>query len=211
MSNRRQRELIIEYWYRALLSISYSLNDIVKIIIEFGKIMDRFDKELVHKSITMNHDGSELSKIKQFKKQTMANSNAFGTFTATPGRIYRWKLKMMKIVDKTSYLDVDIGVIEADEATSLYKRWCCYADGYSYNKNGKIYHYSYAGTSYGQQYTENDIIDVLLDLKAAYDISWQRNGNIFGKGFDVKKEKDYKLAVGIHCGNVKLIAFEIIE
>ena len=203
-TSNSERKLIVEYWYRTLISVSLSFDDIAKIIIAYGKALERFDKSLVDKKIILNHDELMLSKLhgrQDFK-------NGFGTFIAGPGQKYHWRIKLMN--QDTNSIKVNIGIIEKDYVNLNWELWCCSGFGYSYYTDGKIYHDSYNGDRYGEPFGVNDVIDVWVDLKKYYAISWSKNGQHFGKGFDVKRRTDYRLAIGIYYGQIQLIDFEVV-
>lgn len=212
MSSRRERELIAAYWYRTLLCLELSFDDIIKIVIEFGEAFECFEKSLMSQNMNVNDDGTILTQTSSlFKYKTV---NAFGVFTAVPGHRYHWKVQLIQVENEQGKeTRTNIGVIEADKyKENLDKLWCCRGNGYSYySDDGDIYHEQYVGDKYGDKYSSGDIIDIRLDLKDNYSISWGKNGNDYGKGFNVMEEMEYKLAIGIYYGKVKLLSLEITE
>ena len=203
-TTNKERKLIVEYWYRILVSVSLAFNDIARIIVEFGKLCDQFDKLLVDKEIILNNDGLMLSK---FGCHSVCK-DAFGTFIAKPGNRYLWKIKIMRGDEDEIIVNIGVaavGFCSFDE----WDMWCCAGHGYAYFSGGIKYHDTYAGRIYGESFGVDDVIHICLDLKDNYDISWCKNGKHFGKGFDVEKEEEYKLAIGIYYGQIQLIDFQI--
>ena len=207
MSDKKVRELIVEYWYRTLLSISLSIDDITKIIVEFGEEFERFEETLRSKKVKIKDNGKLISQT----KDEYHCHNAFGLFNATPGSKYHWKVQ---IKPGLFTFKANIGIIEANKCEESLPDliWCCIGRGYAYySHDGNIFHDTFLGKKYGETYTDNDVIDIRLDLKDDYMVSWGKNGKDYGKGFDVKKETEYKLAVGMYYGKVKLISLDIKE
>ena len=127
-------------------------------------------------------------------------------FTATPNNKYHWRVKIVN--DKTS---TNIGIIEALQYSENKRSgwwWCTF--GFSLFHNGKLY--SSGGVrEYGASvYRKGDVVDIWLDLKDNFDLSFGKNGEEYGKAFDVKQDTDYKLAVSLmHGVELELVLFEI--
>ena len=110
----------------------------------------------------------------------MEYGSAYGLIAAKPGHKYEWKVK---ILDNT---DANIGIVEFNENIKWKWGWWCEEYGYSYYRDGFIYN----GTDYkkyGDRLGKDDIVGVILDLKENYQLSFSRNGKVFGKAFDMKK------------------------
>ena len=209
MTERKERELVVEYWYRTLLSVSLSFADITKIIVEFGEAFERFEESLASECIKIEENGTVL--LSQAKGYTC--NNAFGVFNAISGYKYHWKVQIMQSTTDKRF-QANIGIIEADKCEEYLpaKIWCCLGKGYAYySYDGNIFHNSYSGDKYGNSFAANDIIDIRLNLKNDHIISWCKNGIDYGIGFEVKKNTEYKLAVGLYFGKVQLISLDIIE
>ena len=88
-----QREMIIEYWYRKLLSISYSIQHIATIIIEYAKEYDEFEPLL--SSIGMGFADDNLTAFFP-KDRCDFMLMALGKETANPGYKYNWKIKLIE-------------------------------------------------------------------------------------------------------------------
>ena len=211
MTERKERELVVEYWYRTLLSVSLSCDDITKIIVEFGEAFERFEESLASKCIKIEDDGTVL--LSQATRY--ACNNAFGVFRAISGYTYHWKLQIMQSMTFNKF-QANIGIIEADKCEECLPAsaplWFCSGIGYAYySGDGNAWHMHFYGKEYGETYTDNDVIDIRLDLKDNYMVSWGKNEKDYGKGFDVKQDTGYKLAIGIYYGKVKLISLDIKE
>ena len=62
MLTKEERQMIIEYWSRTLLSPSFSIADITKIMIEFGDQYEIFDNTAIaEKLIKISDDGTIAS------------------------------------------------------------------------------------------------------------------------------------------------------
>ena len=201
------KQLIIECWFRKLIELELSIEDIAKIIIEFADEYEQFDPEKTSKDLKLENDNLDvyLPTI-----ASLLTARSFGLLDATPGRKYHWKIK---ILDEMSG---NIGIIEADKYISFSKGtdgWWYYPYGYAYYSGKDLYN-DYENTTYivyGEEYDVDDIIDVWLDLKDNYDLSFGKNEKKFGKAFDLKKDTTYKLAIGLYSGGVRLMSFEINE
>ena len=101
---------------------------------------------------------------------------------------------------------------------NLDKRWWEKTYGFSYHQDGKIYTSSKAfdinwdgSGDYGDSFQAPDVIHIYLDLRDNYEISWGKNNKRYDKGFDLKKETNYKLALGFYKGKIELDSFQIVE
>ena len=107
--------------------------------------------------------------------------------------------------------DINLGIVEANkwkDAMGEYWWWQHY--GFSYYSNGMIYRQS-GSQKYGDKIKVNDIIHIHLDLKDDYDISWRQNDTNYGKGFDVQKQTEYRLAIGFYEGKIELLSFDATD
>ena len=114
-----------------------------------------------------------------------------------------------------SNVDPNIGIIEAnglkmedDEDDDLWG-WWVRPWGYAYFVTGSCYHNS-DYFKYGDQCFQGDTVEICLDL-INYELSFARNGKNYGKAFDIKHDKTYKLAVSINSGSLSLVSFEVKE
>ena len=62
---------------------------------------------------------------------------------------------------------------------------------------------------YGPELKKDDIIQVCLDLKDNYELSYVVNDQRLGKAFDVKKETAYKLAISLYVGRMSLLSYKV--
>ena len=208
--------MIVEYWFRVSVKSEISIQDVAKVVAEFARMYERFDASLSHKEMKIENEGQLIYPA---SKSTLAS--AFGTMMVTPGNKYHWKLKVIGDDIK----GINIGIIESQECSkSKSDYWWCKEYGFSYHsKNGWLYHRvitdgSLRGSSkqYGDRYGDNDVIDIWLDLKDKYELSFSKNNKDMGKASDVKKETDYKLAVGIRISNkdnptkIELLSCDIV-
>ena len=198
--------IILSHWFRVLIKSCLSFDDISKIIIEYAAEYEEFDEITSDKTCKIKKDGQLLRKKGD---AGLGACNGFGKFEANPGRMYHWKLKAQKVGDK----ELNIGVIEADFVENGYREdWWNESYGYSYFAwNGDIYNKGQSKRNYGDKYGVGDIIDIWLDLKDEYELSFAKNGEKYGKAADMKKLTNYKLAIGMYRGikAVEILSFEI--
>ena len=206
MSNR-ERVLITEYWYRTLLGTAFSINDITKIIAEFAEESDVFDTEISHKNIKLSEQDSIAHKEVDPDDVLKIPLSGFGTMTAIKGRKYHWKLHIMKSEEKAS---LNIGILNAKECkTSNNQFWWWNNNGYSYYDDGQLYHKGRV-RSYGEPFDIGDTIHVHLDLKENNGLSFSKNDKKFEKAWDIPNNIDYKLAIGLYSGKIRITSFEVI-
>ena len=209
MPSTATKQVVFEYWFRILIGSDISIENISKIAGEFAADLELFDASLCHKKIKIENEGKLISKITTYT----ASCNAYGTFTATAGYIYHWKLKVIECKD-TYMNQLNIGVVDAKQAPDLLNRsWWRQPNGYSYfSGNGKMY-CKYSTTTFGAKYGTNDIIDIWLNLKDKYQLSFAKNGKDIGKTKDVDGSVDYKLAVGLYgqSKKIEIVWFEISD
>ena len=203
MTSKPVREFVISYWYRTTTASfeSFSIEDIIKIIIEYGQPIEKFVASTVHQQLIIENEG----RILRDHKNSGSQLSGFGSFTAKPESKCHWRVKIVN--DRTS---TNIGIIEASkyaENKSTGWWWCKF--GFSLFHNGKIYSSGVVREYQADTYHKGDIIDVWLDLKDNFDLSFGKNGKEYGKAFDVKHDTDYKLAVSLMRGVVlELVSFE---
>ena len=204
-SSQEVRQLIIEYWCRILLSFStsFSIDDIAKIIVEFGNEYEQFDATV--SGTGMKGTTIEFGEDNLTAKFLGYNESAFGLIEAVPGCIYHWKIKLIEVGGHS----VNIGIVEADKMeTQDAAYFWGYEYGYSYYKDGQTWHNN-KGKYYGDPIGKDDIIHIWLDLKDKYDLSFDKNGKKYGKAWDVNHDTTYKLAVRVR-GSVQIFSFEIV-
>lgn len=200
---RANRKIIIEYWYKQLISSIDSIADIMHIIIEFGNDFDQFDESTATSFIQINDkcDIIELTDNHELEEYYIAS--VYGKYKAIPGKMYRWTLKVLD--DCTTH----IGICRYSNKVS---DW--WSDGYSYYTDGQIYGWE-TSAEYGPCLKKNDIITIHLDLKNSYNhsISYIINGQDYGHAFSVE-QFTYKLAVALYndkAGRIKLLSFEVSD
>ena len=88
-----KRQMVIENWVRVLLSNSFSINDISKIILEFGSQYEKFDTSISVKAIKFTDD--DLTVFFNEDDDKHDSQSAFGLMDAIPGKEYHWKVKIM--------------------------------------------------------------------------------------------------------------------
>lgn len=197
MASREQSETITEYWFRILLSTSFSVVDIVAIIVGFGDEYEKFDPLVSSKKIEFSDDNKMVYLP---KTNAMSGQSVYGLIDAIPGRDYHWKLKL---IEECMY--VNIGVIECDKLDGSRG---CWTHGTMYYQNGKID----ATYKYGESLEKGDIIELCLDLKSKYELSYIVNGRDLGKipNYDIKEDTTYKLAIGFYQnGKINLLSSKI--
>ena len=200
-----EREMVVEYWFRKLMALEMSIEDIIKIIVEFGNKYERFDESLVHNALTVDERQDIVSGYQDPEKDGDRYS-AFGTIIADRDAKYHWMLQILEMGDES----VNIGIIEQDEAEkNLEEYWWGEDFGYSYYQDGQIYCSSFfTGEDYGEALQCGDIVHIWLDLKENNDLSFCINDKQFGKAFDIDPGQ-YRLGVSLKKGKIKLILLEI--
>ena len=183
--------------------------DVLEIIIQFGDGFEGFDSSLSHSLIKIEDNINGNGKTLYKSEISWSDCNAFGLATARPGAIYHWKLKVCNAMD--SYLN--IGIMEANLISDyMDKAWISHRNGYSYYAvDGKIYNDN-KWWGYGKKYAKHGtIIDIWLDLKDKYQLSFAANDEKFGAASSVQPNTNFKLAIGIdgYPKKIKLLLFEI--
>ena len=211
--------MIFEYWFRVLIGSDISIQNISNITVEFAAELDMFEASLCHKKIKIENEGKLISKTTSY-----ANScSAYGTFTASPGKKYHWKLHVIQCEDR-GLNQMNIGIADANQAPKLLDQsWWHEKNGYSYfSGNGQMYHkkrgtdtsrFDYGGYSFGEKYGTNDIIDICLDIKDKNELLFSKNDKEIATAIKVDGSTDYKLAVGLYGDSkkVEILSFEITD
>ena len=203
-SSQEVRQLIIEYWFRIILCTSFSVDDIAKIMIEFGNEYEQFDT--IVSATGIEETTTEFGKDDLTAKFVGDTESAFGLLEAIPGCIYHWQIKLLELSGQS----VNIGIVEADKIQYQNAAYFWgYEYGYSYYQDGQTWHNN-KRKSYGDSFSKDDIIHIWLDLKDNYDLSFDKNGKKYGKAWDVNQDTTYKLAVRVVRGSVEIFFFEIV-
>ena len=206
MDTQRKHVLIIEYWFRILLKDeSLSFSDITNIIIEFGKVVDRFDSEVINKNDRLELKDDEGTILSLIEAEGLPQC-AHGIFVAEPGAKYHWRIQMLTDCRMMNIgIDVDTAIVEKFNFFWLRKT------GYSYYGNGAYWHKHALNYPKGDAYGDKgDIIHVFLDLKEKYELSFGKNDHKFAKAFDVDESAKYKLFVSlIKEGKIQLLSLEV--
>ena len=207
MSSSEETLLIVAYWFRKLITFDISIQHISKIIMEFSKLYDRFDELLSDPSLTIQDNGTLVLKTIEEGDFDYNDRSAFGTVTTITGKKHHWRLKIFEISS------INLGIIEADKHVNNQDvAWWCYCYGYSYwSGNGQTYHDGNRN-AYGTCYGKHDIIDMWLDLtQNKGQLFFAKNDEKFGKAFDVKESRDYRLAIAMYGSpnKLELLSFDI--
>ena len=208
--------LLIDYWFRILLCVTFSIDDISKIISQFAEEHEEFDASLTHPRINIADDNQTISiKISQTDSgQRFYRFSAFGAIVAVPGRKYHWKLQTKKKYLK--FGNILIGVIEAEQCKDTQLgSWWGEKFGYVYGPRGILYNGSSKifGYGNGKKYATGDCFDIWLDLKDGNSLSFGKNDGNFGKAFDMRPDTNYRLGVGMRGYNfeceLSIVSFEV--
>ena len=130
-STEQERQIVVAYWFRKLISADISIQDILSIVLKFSEVYEEFDKSLSHKSIKIEDDGMS------FSKKDYGDHTAFGIVVARTGKKYHWKLKVIECED-----DINIGIVDKDKCKENDTGgWWQTNYGYSYwSYDGFLYH-----------------------------------------------------------------------
>ena len=181
------------------------IDDIVNLINTFGKTLETFDPDLIYSALQVD-DGYETITNPEGSYQ----KSAFGKMIAVKGRIYHWTVKIDEdVYGRDPY--INIGIFDANKAkNNLDGCWWKKEYGYSYFKSGTIWSYSSEiNTKYGTRHKAGDIIEMWLDLKDKYTLSYAKNDKHFGVAFKIPSNTSYRFGLNVARGKVTIIAFEI--
>lgn len=201
--------LIIENWFRKLCNSDISIQDIAKVIIEFGNQFEGFIEWTDSKHVEISED---LSTVIQNDAGEDIDCTFHGMAIAVPGATYHWQLKILE-ADRS----MNIGIVVSDfydESTEGYSFWETLS-GYSwYSGDGYIWHENqHILPGNPLQYGEGDIIDIWLDLKDYNKLSFGKNAEKDGVSCQVMQDKSYRLVVELYVDEgdqhkFKLLSFE---
>ena len=201
-----QKRLIIEYWFRVLISDTFNFEDIAKCIADLAAEFEQFDSTLIHEHFQMYDEYQKAS----LNWQGFTRYSVFGVNIATEGRKYYWKIELC---GTGGFRGFNIGVIEANKAKEhMETGWWGRSYGYSWYQNGQVFNKKLSGGNkqYGQSYgRRGDIIHVWLDMKENGELSFGKNERRYGKAFDIDCDKRYRLCVACACGEFKLLEFMV--
>ena len=196
---RYRRRMVISYWIRILICPSFSVDDVAKVMVEYGDDYEVFNPEISSKDIGFSKDNLTIYKDGGFGK------SAFGTIDVISGGKYHWKLKL---IEDSPF--ANIGLIKAGKC--IKEGQGCWLNGFSYHQTGSInvFTNTYKTVSRGNPFKKNDIVEMKLDLKDGNVMSYILNGKELAKiSCDHIKDNGYKLAVGFHeKGKVTLLSFK---
>ena len=113
---------------------------------------------------------------------------------------YHWRIKVLKAYD------LYIGLIQANKCHPNDKKWWESYYGYSYFQHGVKFHNN-KSYGYGDYINNGDIIEMILDYKDNYDLSFKVNGEDHGRAFKINTGKTYKLAICLCGGEVCMLSF----
>ena len=101
-----EKGLVFEYWFRIVIGGDITIADIAQIVVAFADEYEKFIPSLTCGSIAIANNGAVLETFSD------AHSMAFGQATATPGRQYHWKIKVINSGRK--FLNLGIITAQAD-------------------------------------------------------------------------------------------------
>ena len=196
---RKQRQIIFASWFRIYARSAFYITDLCEIVLEFAEDDDIFDEVSCHDLMKIENNGTILSKT----RDEYEYCNAFGSFVATPGRGYMWKVKLTKIADRS----IHIGIIEADKYLDS-EDWWNEEYGYSYQAMRNMDNYF--------SYVTRGVIEIELDLQHENVLYLSRsdvNNKHFNFVMNVKPYTDYKLAIGMFgkMKTVQLLSFDVYD
>ena len=191
--------MIIEYWFRQFIvnAAVISLNDITEKMVQFGNEYEYFDPLISSKRIEFIDDNLTL------QKQAGGVCSAYGFINATPAKLYRWKLELLE-----DCYSANIGIIEVN---SLAKNDGVWDNGIRFYQGGSVHSYRTTDMKYSKSVQKGDIIEMCLDLKDKYTLSYIINNKNFGvTPSGPKRKTQYKLAIGFYQkGKVRLVSWDI--
>ena len=213
MVTLKQRDLIFDNWFGTLIARDINAVDIKSICLNYAKEYEMFISSLTYGAPEIQNNGRII----------YCDGNdpcaAYGYFTAKPGYIYHWRMKVILSGDQ----EVNIGILNAKNHIIMDKIENNYYydedDKGPWNENDGWSYYSNTGTlwnggkykEYGDPYDDNDIIDMWLDLRDKYQISFAKNNKHFGKAANVPQNTQYKFGISVDCeeAKIEIISFEI--
>ena len=214
MSSFEEKALIFSHWFRKLIDAEFSVADICKIVVEFGKEYETFDETSLLSISWMVQIMDNGDTVYQ-KANENRRCSVFGKMKAYPGRMYHWKLKIIEMTD----FALNIGVIEANKISdNVLKDLWNRSFGYSYFAvNCYFYHYGKGETpiykTYGEECGKGDLrFDIWLDLRQnKHELSFGRNDKTFGKAADMEQTTSYRLVIGMfgEPKKIRIISLDI--
>ena len=209
--SKSERLIITQYWFRLFVSTVFSMDNIAKIVIEFGNEYEEFDIRVSHQYLVFDDESNSISITEADIEDPDADIevvSGFGKIDAISGHKYHWKLQLLE------ESKIKVGIVEADKLKQYpgffneNHHWWLRSWGYAYYYKSYILHDTMK-KKYGEQLERGDVIEMWLDLEKNYDLSYVVNDTEYGKAFDVDKDKTYRLAIGFVEGKVSLISFEL--
>lgn len=202
MSSIAQSELVIAYWFRTTTNRNISIVNILKIILEFCSFEAFISK---NRNLVIENEGNSVRK----RIKSWTATNVYGIVVAIPGNIYHWKLKVSHTTDK----EINIGIVEEAKSKSAGRKIAWYLEewGHSYYAaSGEVWNAG-KGKYYGSEYGYDDIIEIWLDLKNKYELSFCKNTEKYGKAADMKKGTEYRMAIDLYGDQkeIRLIDFRV--
>ena len=210
--------IIAQLFQTCDVSLKVSIKNISALVAAFGASFEHFDKSIETWEYQIVNDDLRVERIPDAEYSPFRLNQAhFGINVAKPGAEYHWKLKY----DNNGYQGVWIGIIEADKANVYYTNHI-QNKGFSYLWfSGGYYHYGIDKESYlmNKYIYSGNCYDIWLDLinddHGNYNIIFGQDGNKFDwkdtSMGNVKKDKQYRLAVVFQDNPASTAAFEIIE
>ena len=212
MLTAREKQIIIEYWFRTLTVSNISTIDIYAIILNFAKVYEAFVICPGSVSTEIANEGTSMTKTDGTGKESDIRNvgTIFGTVKATPGpRTYHWRFKIVKCVKQ----DINIGVIAAHlcDDTKYNSGWWGHEYNHCYRDYWCMKIDSGRRWNYGDP-TKHDIFDMWLDMNPDHrKLSFATNDEEHRKVCQVQESMDYRLAITVYGDGyqIELISFEV--
>ena len=187
----KQRELIVAYWIRTVLNMPL-IDDIMRMINDYGVEWDRFDKNVSHSLLIFDNDCVTLTR--HDKDTILGWVRGYGTVIAVSGNCYQWKVKIIETRNK-----IMIGIINNMELERDSPDIWFYQEqdvAITYRDDGSVYHKE--KVIQFDKFYAGDIIGVHLDFRRNL-ISFSKNGTKFDEIDEfVKQDTKYRLVVSFY-------------
>ena len=153
MSTAHEKVLIFEYWFRVIVGVDISIENISKIAAEYAHEHEMFIESLTCGEVSIENDGKVLT------TKSDTHSQAFGSAIASRGRKYHWEIK---VID-TGFQNLNVGIVKSDADVSKSikdKPFWTEKTGYSYYSMSGIYNDGDKCEWDADQYDNRDTIGI---------------------------------------------------